>query len=313
METISWNFSQYKEYIAKLKILEVTNYQLDRLHDELSRKRTQSELQIKNLSAPVSPPNLESVGESLRNGGIFAIVGAILGFILGFIIWAFGGKGFLYNFEHGRDVPIGPYLFTGIIAIATVAFLIGLSKLKGRKRRNAVILHSYYQQEKARVSSIEYYQEIIKQIYLNTQKCEIEQKETRDILKKYYDLNIIHPDYRGLIPICAIYQYLDTQRCYKLTGPDGAYNLYARESQNNFIINKLDEIILHIDELNETQKSLVNEIKKSNNKMDYLVRTLDKIEDNTELSQYYNRITASNTTFMSLIAAFIYDEHKKIK
>lgn len=122
METISWNFSQYKEYIAKIKNLEVTNYQLDRLHDELSRKRTQSELQIKNLSAPVPPPNLESVGESLRNGGIFAIVGAILGFILGFIIWAFGGKGFLYNFEHGRDVPIGPYLFTGIIAIATAAF-----------------------------------------------------------------------------------------------------------------------------------------------------------------------------------------------
>ena len=50
-----------------------------------------------------------------------------------------------------------------------------------------------------------------------------------ELLRKYYDLNILSPKYRGAAAVCAICRYLDTGRCVSLTGEEGACARYEKE------------------------------------------------------------------------------------
>lgn len=79
----------------------------------------------------------------------------------------------------------------------------------------------------------------------------------------------------------------------------------------NAIIGKLDDIIDRLDDISFSQRLLAQEIRKSNIQLNRISGTLDHIENNTVLTQYYSSITASNTTFMSWLAAFSYDKQKK--
>ena len=65
-----------------------------------------------------------------------------------------------------------------------------------------------------------------------------------DILKLHqlYEANIIHPKYRGLIPVSMFYDYVDTGRCSTLTGHEGAYNIYESELRDQIISDKLDRL-----------------------------------------------------------------------
>lgn len=66
--------------------------------------------------------------------------------------------------------------------------------------------------------------------------------ETEALLQDYYDLSIILPFYRNVKAISAINQYLESGRCEKLEGPDGAYSLYEREEK----IVRANEIAAHL-------------------------------------------------------------------
>jgi len=61
-------------------------------------------------------------------------------------------------------------------------------------------------------------------------------------LHQLYKANIIHPKYRGLIPVSMFYDYVDTGRCSTLTGHEGAYNIYESELRDQIIFDKLDKI-----------------------------------------------------------------------
>lgn len=55
-------------------------------------------------------------------------------------------------------------------------------------------------------------------------------RQTKENLQKLYNYNIIHPKYRGLIPVCSLYGYFDTGVCTQLEGHEGAYNKYDTEA-----------------------------------------------------------------------------------
>ena len=303
--------SQCKEYIKNIKDLEIRCYQLDMLFKQLSHKQTQIKLSIQKTTNFAPRLEHETILSSIMNGVVFLIPGAIAGFVLGFIIWAFGGEGFLHNFQYGRDVSLRPYLMGGTIIVAVLAFLFGASDLLGRKQRNIAALQVYHQQEYDKKTSLQYYQNILSKTDNAIRECQIKQRDTKTLLQNYYKLDYIYPSYRGLIPICTIYQYLDSGRCDTLTGHEGAYNLYENELRMNTIIGKLDDVIDRLDDISTSQRLLAQEIKQSNAQISRISGTLDNIENNTALTQYYSSITASNTTFMSWLAAFSYDEQKR--
>lgn len=134
-------------------------------------------------------------------------------------------------------------------------------------------------------------------------------KKTEDVLSQYYMWDAVYPKYRGLIPIAMFCEYFASGRCSELTGPNGAYNIYENEIRLDLILVKLDDIINRLDQIQENQYMLASLIQDCNKEVQGLSRvvssqtaSLSRIEDRIEVSNYYNRITAANTTYLSWLA-----------
>lgn len=82
--------------------------------------------------------------------------------------------------------------------------------------------------------------------------------------KEFYDMNIIYPKYRSIVPLASIFEYLQSGRCSELEGPTGAYNMYESESRADIIICKLDDIISSLEEIKANQYRLYQEVKSIN-------------------------------------------------
>lgn len=128
--------------------------------------------------------------------------------------------------------------------------------------------------------------------------------ETENVLDQYYQLNIIYPKYRGLVPVCTIYEYLKSGRCSTLTGPHGAYNLYESECRANTIISKLDDIIDRLDAIGASQAALAQAIERCNSTAYSMCQTMERMSNNTAAIVYYNRVTANNTEYLRWLATF---------
>lgn len=97
-------------------------------------------------------------------------------------------------------------------------------------------------------------------------------RQTKGALRELYNKNVIHSNYRGLIPVCSLYGYFDTGVCTQLEGHEGAYNKYDTESRLDRIIVKLDEVIRNLEEIKQNQWVLYDTIQESNQKADQLLR-----------------------------------------
>lgn len=119
--------------------------------------------------------------------------------------------------------------------------------------------------------------------------------ETEETLKTLYSKNIIHEKYRNFPTVAQLYEYMDTGRCTELEGAHGAYNLYESELRQNIIINKLDDIIAQLEQLNSTMSYMASAIGQSNALLSSVCNSLDSIQTNTAITASNSAITAYNT------------------
>ena len=129
--------------------------------------------------------------------------------------------------------------------------------------------------------------------------------ETEDLLKKYYEMNIIFTKYRNLISISSINEYFESGRCKTLEGYEGAYNIFENEMKLNLIIDRLYIVIEKLDQIKESQYKLYNTIQHSNeiikiigNEIQMMHNKIEVIENNSTISAYNTRITANNSEFL---------------
>ena len=119
--------------------------------------------------------------------------------------------------------------------------------------------------------------------------------ETEKLLNTVYSKNIIHPKYRNFIAVAQIYEYFDTGRCDELGGANGAYNLFEQELRQNIIIDKLDKIIVQLEELNRTMSAICGAISYTNSLLNGISSTLSSINANTAYTAYNTQCIAYNT------------------
>lgn len=110
----------------------------------------------------------------------------------------------------------------------------------------------------------------------------------KNTLNELYALNIIYPDYRTLPCVATLLGYLQSERCYELTGPGGAYNLYESEMRANMIITKLDNIENKLDTVAHNQRHLIEAVGQTNQR-------LNKISSQLSTSISFQREIAANT------------------
>lgn len=136
-------------------------------------------------------------------------------------------------------------------------------------------------------------------------------KQTAETLERYYQEDIIFVKYRNLIAVSSFYEYFISGRCSCLEGHEGAYNIFENEIRQNVIISKLDEVISHLESIEQVQYMLYSAIQESNRETEKISKevfnmayNLKKIENSTALIEYNNRITAENTEFLKWYAYF---------
>ena len=127
-------------------------------------------------------------------------------------------------------------------------------------------------------------------------------EETQDTLLQMYSLDVIFPKYRNIIAVSSFYEYLLSGRCDKLEGAEGAYNIFESELRMNLIINKIDDVIKHLEKIEQHQYMLYSAIQENNKQVNQLsgeltmlVNNSCQIEENTRMTEYYAWISARNT------------------
>lgn len=206
-----------------------------------------------------------------------------------------------------RDLNLSEDLAPFAVAVLCGALIVLVSKLVFKYQKvastdsylkkcfaNDLDSKQTWYQERMHVISTEY-KEIILENILQTEKA----------LEKIYSNNFIHPKYRNLVAVGQIYEYLDTNRCNELEGPNGAYNLFESELRQNIIILQLDEIIEQLDELNRAMYYVSSAINESNrilgnvsSQLGQISTSLSLIGSNTALTAYNTQCTSFNTELM---------------
>ncbi len=95
-------------------------------------------------------------------------------------------------------------------------------------------------------------------------------EETQDTLLQMYSLDVIFPKYRNIIAVSSFYEYLLSGRCDKLEGAEGAYNIFESELRMNLIINKIDDVIKHLEKIEQHQYMLYSAIQENNKQVNQL-------------------------------------------
>lgn len=135
-----------------------------------------------------------------------------------------------------------------------------------------------------------------------------ERQRTSAALQQYYAKNIIYSKYRNLVAVSSFLDYLQAGNCTALEGPNGAYNKFDIEIRLGVIIQKLDDIITHLDRIENNQYMLYSAIQQSNqntakmsSELAKATQHLQQIQNCAEITAYNSRITAQNTEFIKWI------------
>ena len=242
---------------------------------ERNRKQVASYSSYNNQEKP-SPP-LAPVPDTGAEIFMF-VVGALCIFMI------IGGIRLIISGYELLAVPvIGLIIFGCLFAYIISA---GISDNKEDKKWCA----EQKQQYEELISNIDQQKEAIRQALpiLNNdyEILEKQYQETRSLLTKYYDLDIIYPKYRGIVPIAMFVQYFESGIVYRLQGPDGAYSRYEDELFRQLIINKLDIIISRLDEIRATQYELANALERSNQQILELSNRADIANQHLAVQSY---------------------------
>lgn len=269
----------------------ITNY------DQYCEKRKP---QLKEKAKIAYPPIDSKVSENGRVAGGFFAFGTILFFIM--LLCGAGASSL------GIFISL---IFGGIMFIPGIFFMISSKSGETRwDRENQIITERNKEIEKTNEEYRRDYDNSMNKWY--STKNEVLQwmnnplSETKSTLEKLYSLDTIYPKYRNLPALTCIYEYIQSGRCEELSGVHGAYNLYEDELRKNTIISQLNTIIENLEQIKQNQYLLYQEIHQIlintqciSAKIEQINYTTTAILGLTELSTYYNGITAANTSALA--------------
>lgn len=132
-----------------------------------------------------------------------------------------------------------------------------------------------------------------------------ELKETEQALDQFYSVNVLYSKYQNMVAVSTIYEYLASERCYGLTGHEGAYNLYESEIRLGYIIGKLDNIDQNIHEMKHGQQMLYRAVQESRQASERLLqqeihngKMLQDIRESARVAEYSRQQAADRLGHM---------------
>lgn len=298
-----------KEYLGHAKRLEVTQYTLVEARNRLQRIINTLGKKA-DISAPVSTASrgFESFWSVFFKCLIVCLVvcifacgdaeDSVLANILSIIT--------IVMLFMNTDLLIGVGISVGIsLVVALIFCLIQVAERKAEYRQEHKAYQRKLDEDKKRVALEK---EQILALQKQQRAINDDIRRTKEILERLYDIDVIKPKYRELIPIVTMYEYFNYERCYDLVGPNGAYNLYEHESRQNIIISNLNQVISMLSRIEQNQHALYEAIQESNfyaesmyNQANSMIKSCKAIEHNSAITAYNSKIAAENTTISAYI------------
>ena len=251
----------------------------------------QIEQQISNHKAKFGVPNSfekPSLDTSRKPGcGMIVVggfVGLLLGSALGVFVGAEGAGGLLWGFFG---------LFVGGFVGQAIAEHSDETKKQSRYEQECENYENMVKADKQRVKrervTIDFYNYQLLQLKKETDKAV-------GVLMSLYGMGILFPKYQNFVAVSSIYEYLQAGRCTTLEGHEGAYNIYETEIRLDRIINQLDEVIAHLEDIKSNQYIIYSAIQENN-------QTLHKIlESNYRIEENVGKLEAQGSELNSRIA-----------
>ncbi len=107
----------------------------------------------------------------------------------------------------------------------------------------AILVHSYLRNKKKIKELQEDADDRAAILQMQIKKVEMFIESKTNALNAFYsDYNMIYPKYRHFVAVSTIWEYLVSERCDSLIGPNGAYNIFENEVRLNRIVSNLDDI-----------------------------------------------------------------------
>ena len=145
-----------------------------------------------------------------------------------------------------RTIETSIITFCVDLFISGITFLIFkiieiINKSKLQKRLDKEANYEWNQKLIADNNRINHELQIRSQVFKQVDLIKKQKRSTEQELMKYYNLNIIYnsPKYRNMIAVTSFCEYIESGKCSRLDGHEGAYNIYDIES-------RLDKIITEV-------------------------------------------------------------------
>ncbi len=291
-----------KEYISRVKDLEVSCYEQSLYLNELKNERQR--VQKPQLHSAVKPEQSSLCKKYEGTGCATAASVALAGLIISLAL----------NFAIDLSlVSILVFIGVGICLGIVVSIVLNAKVRADQKRIDNVTKQENENIQRRNTAILNAVPKKVQLVDAELAKATKLYQETCDLLQKYYDEGVVFEKYRGMVPICMFHEYLQSGRCSSLTGHEGAYNIYETELRMNIILVKLDEIIENLKRIEDNQYVLAEAIRESTTevkKLGYVVQNnLESINENTAISAYYSKWT---TMFTAFNAYFSYDTNEKV-
>lgn len=296
--------TQLTEYLRNIKDLEVSCYLQAKVIQRLKQQPQKIQQEIDALeqaqAEKVSKPNSLAFNILIAPFvcAFYALPFSLLGIIGGGVIW------FVLRVLGGSQKFLTFVVGGAIISFILMFVIIMLFVIFGAKEERQLYpkrVKALQEKQLANKNLIDKKKRQHIDLSKMLSESDARYKDTQQLLQQYYNLGYIYPTYRGIVPICTIYQYFESGRCSRLDGHEGAYNLYENELRMNLILSKLDDIIYRLDDISRNQMVLAQEIRRSDAKISEISKSLDSIEANTTVSRYLNGITAANTSYLAWV------------
>lgn len=307
--------TQLRAYLEQIVTLETQYQTANQAYQSCANKITHLG-KLRSFEEPQMPK--EESGDLA-----FSLIIGIAGFAICIALWLFlwkaahyDGSGWFWGILKALIPFLKPIVF--IALIVGIAWLIlfwtcGVSENNEAKRRNLENRINYeralqqYQlqkfQDEARVKAE---LAVIPDLKRNAQMLLERAKKSKEILDRYYSLNIITPKYQSLICAATFLEYLENERCYKLTGHEGCYNLFEAELRQGIIITQLTNISQQLKQMRVNQERAADALEKIQRTCSYLNEGINGINgkmdialENQRVQTYYAEQTARDQRLLN--------------
>lgn len=296
---------QLQEYLRQVLNLEIQNQTAAQAYNSYKAKTNQ--LAIPKYSAPAKPSSKKevSIASATWRGFLWGLTCFVICLVVGFglaalLEWCRDKDGGIFVGLLGLlSYILSPVLRWGSVIIGVICIFMIINYMRNREKESNKIIQneraSYesclnaYQQDQARVKRES---ALLPALRNDTAMLDERRRKSKELLDQFYSLDIIRPKYRSMVCVATFLEYLENERCYSLTGPDGCYNKFEEERRQGIIIDQLANISRQLDQIRRNQERLADALDDIQRNTNYLCITLQQTNAKLEAIQQDTRTAA---------------------